>query len=146
MAISKARPVVGGLAHLIQRGHGALAGEIDDEVARDGKEPSVEAGFAVVLAAAQQDAHPGLLEEVFGDLALAGQEQQIAKQAVLVEFDEAIQQFGILALQAVGDGCVFTLASLCLFRRDGDRRTAHKGKDAKTHRKVSVGGALFSAK
>jgi hypothetical protein len=33
----------------------------------------------------------------------------------------------------VGDGCVFPLALLRLFRRDGDRRASHRGRDAKTH-------------
>ena len=104
--------VVAGFAHLVERGHLALAGEIDDEVAGDGEEPGVEAGLAVVLGAAEQDAHPGLLKEVFGDLALAGEEEQVAQEAMLVELDEAVEESGVVALEAAGDGEVF-----CLERR-----------------------------
>jgi hypothetical protein len=74
----------------------ALAREVDHQVARDGEQPGIEARLAVVLRAAQQHPHPGLLEEVFGDLALAGQEQQVAQQAVLIELDQLVEQFGVL--------------------------------------------------
>jgi hypothetical protein len=104
-------------------------------------------GVAIVLAAAQQHTHPSLLEEVFGDLALAGEEEEIAKQAVLVELDEVVEEFGVLALEAAGRwAAFFTLALFDLFRRECDGRATHKGKDAKTRRKVSVGGALIPAK
>src|SRR5579875_9004 len=68
--------VLTAFAHLVERGHGALAGEIDDEVARDGEDPGVEASLAVVLRAALQNTDPDLLKEVFGYLALAGQERE----------------------------------------------------------------------
>src|SRR5882757_3303825 len=71
--------------HLVEACHGALAGEVDDEIAGDGKQPGVEPGLSVVLRSAQQHPHPGLLEEILGDLASAGEEEQIAQQAVLIQ-------------------------------------------------------------
>ena len=117
--------VFGAFAHLVEGGHGALAGEVDDEVAGDGEEPGVEAGLAVVLSAAQEDTHPGLLEEVFGDLALAGEEEEIAQEAVLVELDELVEDLGVLALEAARDGDVFLLAAFG--DRGGERGGARNG-------------------
>src|ERR1700722_15218881 len=36
-----------GFAHLVERGHSAFAGEVDDEVAGDGEQPGVEASLSV---------------------------------------------------------------------------------------------------
>ena len=116
--------VVAAFAHLVEAGHGAFAGEIDDEVARDGEQPGVEAGLAVELRAAQQHADPGLLEEILRDLAVAGEEEQIAQQPVLKLFDQAIEQLGILALQALRDD-----EGICLGLGDGgsgDVRDRHR--------------------
>ena len=111
--------VVASFAHLVERGHGALAGEIDDEVAGNGEEPGVEAGLAVVLGSAEEDAHPGLLEEVFGDFALAGEEEQVTQEAVLIELDEVIEQLWILTLEATRD---LRALGLSLY---GDIRNGH---------------------
>ena len=86
------------------------------QVAGDGKEPGIEAGFAVVLGAAKQDAHPGLLEEVFGDFALAGQEEQVAQEAMLIELDEVVEEFGVLTLQATRDLRALALSLCCDIR------------------------------
>src|SRR5215472_8054130 len=97
------------LAHLIERRHGALAREVDDEVAGDGEDPGVEAGFAVVLRSALEDTNPDLLEEVFGHLALVRQEHEIAHEAVLISLDQTIEQLRILPFQAASDRSVLTL-------------------------------------
>ena len=70
-------------------------------------------------AAAEEDAHPGLLEEVFGDFALAGEEEQVAQEAVLIELDEVIEELGVLALQAARDRRIFALG----FARRARRRS-----------------------
>jgi len=98
--------VLGAVRELVEADGGALAGEIDNEVAGDGEEPSVEAGFAVVLGAAEEDADPGLLEEVFGDLAVAGKEEEVTEEAMLVLLDEPVEEVGVLPLEAAGDGGV----------------------------------------
>ncbi len=99
MATSKRALIFAGFAHLIEGGHLALAREIDDKVAGDGEEPGIEAGFAVVLRAAEQDTHPGFLEEIFGGLAFAGEEEEIAQEAMLVGLDELIEEGGIVRLR-----------------------------------------------
>src|SRR5258708_34142204 len=72
-----------------------LALPIDDQVAGDGKKPGFKLGFAVVLMAALEDANPGLLKEVLGALAIAGDVQQIAEQAGLVLLQKGVEQMGI---------------------------------------------------
>ena len=104
--------IFAGFAHLIEGGHLALAREIDDEVAGDGEEPGIEAGFAVVLRAAKQDTHPGFLEEIFCGFAFAGEEEEIAQEAMLVGLDELIEEGGIVAFEAAGDGLIFLLGGL----------------------------------
>lgn len=54
--------------------------------------------------AALEDAYPGLLEKILGQLAIAGQVQQVAEEAVLVLLDEAVEHIRIAALQAEREG------------------------------------------
>jgi len=63
------------LEKLVQAGHGPFPALVDDQVASDGKEPGLESGFAVKLAATGKDAHPDLLEEVLSLFAIPGQKQ-----------------------------------------------------------------------
>jgi hypothetical protein len=98
---------VAGLAHFLEAGHGTAAAEIDDEVAGDGEEPGIEARIAVELSAAEEDTHPGFLEEVFGELAIAGEIEQIAQEAVLVLQNQLVKELGVMALEAFGDAGVF---------------------------------------
>src|SRR5208283_4407169 len=51
------------------------ARSVNHQIARDGEEPGLEFGFGVVLVAALQDAHPGFLEEIFGERGVAGEEK-----------------------------------------------------------------------
>ena len=80
---------------------------INDQVAGDGEEPGLEFGFAVVLVAAFEDADPGFLEKIFGALFVAGDVDEVAEQAVLILLDQAVEQVGVAALQAAGDGFGF---------------------------------------
>ena len=72
-----------------------------------------------------QHPHPGLLEQVLGDLALAGKEQQVAQQPVLVELDQVVKQLGVLTLQAAAIAAFSRWLCSACFRRDGDRRATH---------------------
>jgi hypothetical protein len=92
------------LEQLIQAAHGPLAPQVDNQIARDGKQPGLKTRLAVELPAPHQNPHPDLLEQVLGHLAVPGQIQQIPHQPVLVADNQLIQQPGILALQAIGNG------------------------------------------
>jgi len=105
--------IAAGFAELFEAQHGALAAHVDDKIARDGEEPGVKARVAVELIAAQEHAHPGLLKEVFGLLAVAGEVEQVTQQAVLVAQDERVEQLRVVALEPLGHGGVFTLGLGC---------------------------------
>jgi hypothetical protein len=57
--------------------------------------------------AALEDANPGFLKKVFGALFAPGDVDEIAKEPVLVLFDQAVEQAGIAAPQATSDGLGF---------------------------------------
>ena len=92
-----------GFAHRFQAAHGSLAAHVDDQVAGDGEQPCIETGLAIELVASLQYTHPGLLEDVFRSLPVAGEVEQVAQQAMLVLDDQLIEQLGIVALQPLGD-------------------------------------------
>src|ERR1700735_4821897 len=86
-----------------QAAHGSLAAHVNDQVAGDGEQPGIEAGLAIELVASLQYTHPGLLEDIFRSLAVAGEVEQVAQQAMLVLNDQLIEQLRIVALQPLGD-------------------------------------------
>jgi hypothetical protein len=59
------------------------------------------------LLAANKDAHPDFLKEVLGGVAIAGEEEQVTHEAVLIADDEFFEQAGFLAFEASGDGKTF---------------------------------------
>ncbi len=134
--------VFAAFAHFVKASHDALAGKVDHQVARDGENPGIEAGLAVVLRAAPQDANPDFLKEVFGHFALAGEEHQIAHQAVLVGFDELIEQLRVLALQPARNPSVFTLDLPGGLRGQHDLGFHLEPMDAPARRKVSQHGRI----
>ena len=71
---------------------------VNRQVARNAKQPGAELVASIVLAAALEDANPRLLKKVFGQIAAAGQVNQIAQQPVLIFLDQPIQQIGIATL------------------------------------------------
>ena len=78
---------------------------VDGQVARDGEEPGAEAVLVVELVAAFEHANPGFLEKVFGQFAASCQVHEIAEQAMLVLFDQTVEQVGIatkLGLETLG--------------------------------------------
>ena len=101
--------IVTGIAHLFQACHGALAAHVDDQVAGDGEEPGIETGGAVVLATTLEHPHPGLLKKILGELAVAGEIEQIAEETVLIGEDEGIEELDVTLLEAARDGEVFLL-------------------------------------
>src|SRR5690242_18955734 len=54
--------------------------------------------------AAFQHAYPGFLKEIFRQLPVSAQVQQILEQPVLILLDQRIEQFGIALPQPVGYG------------------------------------------
>ena len=70
----------------------ALAQVIDGEVARDGEEPRLEAGAAVVGAATLQDAQPCRLHQVVDEIAPPEQVDEVADKTKLILLDEVVQQ------------------------------------------------------
>ena len=86
-----------GIAKLVQAGEFLATRGVDDQVAGDGEEPGFKFGIGIVLMAALKDANPGFLEEVFGERRIAGEEEQITIEALLVLLDEAIEKVGIAA-------------------------------------------------
>src|ERR1700719_4873840 len=79
-----------------------LALPIDDQVASDREEPSLEPRPTVVLMTALQNAYPRLLEEIFGALAVPGDVDEIAEQAVLILLDQCVEQLRVTAFQPQG--------------------------------------------
>lgn len=77
---------------------------VEDQIAGDGKKPSFKFPSAVVLVAAFENAEPGFLEEIFSAFAVGGEVDQITEQAELVLLDEEIEEFGIAAFEALGQG------------------------------------------
>src|SRR6266852_5717674 len=80
---------------------------IDNQMPRDGEEPSFKFGFAVVLVAALENADPGLLEKILGALFVSGDVDQVAEQAVLILLNQAVEQIRVALLQAARDGLGF---------------------------------------
>ena len=77
---------------------------IDDQVARDGKQPGVEPRLPVELCAAHQDPHPDLLEQILCHLAIARQIKEIAQQAVLIADNQLVKQASVLTLEPLRNG------------------------------------------
>src|SRR3954447_11579026 len=96
--------IVACIGKLLEASHGALPAHVNDQVASDGEEPGIEAGGAVVLTAALEHPHPGLLKEIFGELAVAGEVEQIAEETMLIGEDEGVEELDIALLQAARDG------------------------------------------
>ena len=63
--------VPGAFNELVEAVHGALTALVDYEVACDGKQPGFEAGLAIELATADQNAHPHFLKQIFSRFAIA---------------------------------------------------------------------------
>ena len=74
-----------------QAGGSLLTRPVDYEMARDGKEPSIEFGFAIVLLAALHHANPGFLEDVFSEFAVAGEKDEISQQSMLIPLDQTVE-------------------------------------------------------
>ena len=100
-------------AQLFEARHSALAAQVDQKIPGDREQPGVEACRAVVLGAARQHAHPGLLEQVLGHVAIAGEEEQVAQQPVLILHNQAVQQLRIVPAKPLCDLCVFGARLLC---------------------------------
>jgi len=95
------------VCQLFETGEFLAAGDVDDQMARNGEEPGFEFGFRVVLAAALEHANPGFLEEVFGESWIAGEEKQVTIEALLILLDEAIEKVRIAAAKAISQGLAF---------------------------------------
>lgn len=93
-----------GIGEVVQAGNFLAARDVDHQVASDGEEPGLEFGFLVVLMTTLQDAHPGFLEEIFGERAVAGEEEEIPIKAMLILLDEAIEKVGVAATETCGEG------------------------------------------
>lgn len=109
--------IAGAFKEFVEAGHGALATVVNDEVTGDGKEPSVKTGFTVVLAAADENAHPDLLKEVFGEGTVVGEVEEIAEEPMLKARNQLVEELGILALEPGGNGQILLalklLSGLC---------------------------------
>src|ERR1019366_6859713 len=68
---------------------------IDRQVARHREEPCAECVLVVELVPAFEHADPRFLEEVFRQIAAAGQVHEIAEKAMLVLLDQPVEQVGI---------------------------------------------------
>src|SRR6266581_7068248 len=77
---------------------------INDQVAGDGEKPGLEFGFAVVLMAALEDTDPCFLEKIFGAVLVSRDIEKITEQAVLILFNQAVEQVAIAALETAGYG------------------------------------------
>ena len=86
------RLVAGIRTSRIQTEDAALAQVVDGEIARDGEEPGLEAGAAVVGATALQNAQPGLLHQVVDEIAPPEQVDEVADQTELILLDQVVQQ------------------------------------------------------
>ena len=91
-----------GVAKLLEAGNFFAARYIDDEIARDGEEPRFEPGLGVVLLTAFEDTNPGFLKKIFGERCVAGEEEKIAVEALLVSLDQAIEEVRIAAAESIG--------------------------------------------
>jgi hypothetical protein len=95
------------VGEFVQAAEFLAARNVDDQVAGDGKEPRFKFGFGVVLVAALKDANPSLLEKVFGKRRVAGEEEKITIEALLVLLNDAIEKVRIAAAEASGKGLAF---------------------------------------
>src|ERR1700759_562800 len=84
--------LVVGIGTRIQTEDAALAQVVNGEIARDGEEPGLEAGAAVVGAATLQDAQPGLLYQVVDEIALPEQVDEVTDKTKLILLDEVVEQ------------------------------------------------------
>src|SRR5262249_46959459 len=82
---------------------------INRQIPRYRVKPCAEFVLAVVLMAAFEDANPRLLEEVFRQLTISREVDQIPKQSVLVLLDETIQQIRIAPAKTASDCAGFGL-------------------------------------
>ena len=131
--------VLAAFAELFKAEHGALAANVDDEIAGDGVEPGVKARLTFELRAADKDPHPRFLKEVFGQFAIAGEVEQVAQQAMLVLNDEAVQDSGILPTQALRNSCILTAGLLDCQRISGHdtRGDARRGGKVASWEQIS---------
>src|SRR5579862_3775923 len=119
--------VIRAFEEFVQAGDHALAAIVNDQVARNGEQPGIEARLAVKLPAADQYPHPDLLKEVFGQFAAAGQKEQVAQQTMLIADDQFVQQTGFLLLEPGGDGKVFLPDRLVLsYRRTRGKQRLYR--------------------
>ena len=58
-----------------------------------------KARIAVELRATQEHAHPGFLEKVLGQLAIACEIEQVAQQPMLILENQLVQNAGVVALR-----------------------------------------------
>ena len=91
-----------GIAEFFEAGDFLAARNIDDEIARDGEEPRFEPGLGVVLLTAFEDTNPGFLKKIFGERCIAGEEEKIAVEALLVSLDQAIEDVRIAVAESIG--------------------------------------------
>jgi hypothetical protein len=55
------------------------------------------------LFAALHHADPGFLEDILGELAMAGKKDEIAQQAMLVALDQTVEEIRVASTQTTGD-------------------------------------------
>src|SRR6185312_9624699 len=78
-----------------ETGCGFLTRPVNHQMTCDGEQPGIEFGFAVVLAAALHHANPCFLKNVFCEFAIAGEEDEIAQEAMLVTLNQAVEQLRV---------------------------------------------------
>ena len=95
------------IAEIFEAGKFLAARNVDNQIARNGEQPGLEFGFAVVLVAALKHANPGFLKQVLGERGIAREEQEITVEALLVLLNEAIKEIRIAAAEASGQDLAF---------------------------------------
>src|SRR5260370_1379720 len=73
----------------------------------DGEEPGFELRLAIVLVAALENADPRLLKKILGALFVSSDVHEIAEQAELTLFNQAVAQIGAARLQAARGALCF---------------------------------------
>src|SRR5207253_518118 len=89
---------------------------VDDQMASDGKKPGIEFGASVILLTAFHHPDPSLLEDVFSEFAIAGEEDEITQQPVLIAFDEAVEQIRVSSAETAGDLNVLSCSKVTVIR------------------------------
>jgi hypothetical protein len=123
--------VAAALKKLIQAAHGPLAALVDQQIARNGKQPCLKPRLTVVLPATDEHAHPNFLEQVLCLVPIPSQIKQIPQQTVLVADDQFVHKTGILTLEPGGYGEILLLD--LLIRSGGVALNEKRGNCIGTH-------------